>query len=231
LKLASVVAAGVPQHQVAELSKVLPLRGLSSSSAAAGTHYGTTAEQMVRDLALLMSHPRKAAAASSSPLLISPLLQAAVRRLHIIAHDLPKVLSGPLLELVSDFRPEIAGDVSVAQQQQQRLRTFLQVLAAELPRLTAADTTANGTASWAEPVAARAADDEEIQGLLELVGEAEAQEVLVHAAAAAPRRTGARGADDDAQDGEDQGLYEMLADVHHDLDMQRYLQVCHKGCL
>jgi len=227
-----VVAAGVPQHQVAELSKVLPLGGLSSSSAAASTHYGTTAEQMVRDLALLMSHPRKAAAASSSPLLISPLLQAAVHRLHIIAHDLPKVLSGPLLELVSDFRPEIAGDVSVAQQQQQRLRMFLQVLAAELPRLTAADTTASGTASssWAEPVAAGAADDEEIQGLLELVGEAEAQEVLVHAAAAAPRRTGARGADDDAQDGEDQGLYEMLADVHHDLDMQRYLQVCHRGC-
>eukprot|EP00775_Hariotina_reticulata_P006313 gene6313-6548_t len=220
------VMAGIPQHQVAELSKVLPGGGRPSD----GTHYahGSTAEQLVRDLALLMSHPQKAAAASSSPLLISPLLQATIQRLHIIAHDLPQVLSGPLLDLVSSFQPETAGESSAARQQHQRLRTLMQVLAAELPRLAAAEMSGrSGSSSWAEALTAGAAGEEELQGLLELVGEQEAQEVLVHAAAAGGGRAGARG-EEEGQDGEEQGLYEMLADVHHDQDMQRYLQASQK---
>jgi hypothetical protein len=153
---------------------------------------------------------------------------AAVQRLQYVAQDLPKVLSGPLLELLTAHQ-QGGGvtDPASARQQQQRLRAFVSALEAELPRMAAPASGAapghgSSSSAWAAggsagvPAAAAAAE-----GLLELLGPEEAAELLADAAAK-PRRQG-----DDDEDDESAGLYEMLAAVHADVDMQRYLQV---GC-
>jgi uncharacterized protein involved in propanediol utilization len=53
--------------------------------------------------------------------------------------------------------------------------------------------------------------------LLELLGAEESGELLADAAARPRRQEG--------EEEESAGLYEMLADVHADMDVQRYLQV------
>jgi hypothetical protein len=209
----------VPQHQVSELSKSLPSLG---SSAQRGSSSRGVAESLVRDLALLLNLPDT----GNTNTLAGQ--SAAVQRLQYAAHDLPKVLSGPLLELLIAHQQDGGvTDAAGARQQQQRLRAFVSALEAELPRMaasTAPESGSSGSSAWATAgsagVPAAAAE-----GLLELLGPEESAELLADAAAK-PRRQGS-----DDEDEESAGLYEMLADVHADVDMQRYLQVgCRCGC-
>jgi hypothetical protein len=215
--------AGVPQHQVAELSKSLPsLANNPTQPGSSSSRTGSTAESLVRDLALLLGSQ---GVASTSTLAGQ---SAAVQRLQVVAHDLPKVLSGPLLELLTAHQ-QGGGvtDAASARQQQQRLRAFVSALEAELPRMAAnaapasSSSSGGGSSAWGAAGAA-GVGPAAAEGLAELLGPQESGELLADAAAAArPRRQ----ADYEDDEEESAGLYEMLADVHADVDVQRYLQV------
>jgi hypothetical protein len=153
--------------------------------------------------------------------------QAAAQRLQVVAHDLPGVLSGPLLELLTSFAPGAALDAAALQRQQQQLRAFAAVVAAELPKLqppTAAGGAARSEGSWAAGVQLSGASRDSAEGLRHLLGEQDTRGVLEHAA---QHRQAADGPDDHDGDGH---LYGWLADVHHNIDMQRYLQVRVRVC-
>lgn len=216
------LCAGVPQHQVSELSKSLPSLGTTAQPSSSSSSC-STAESLVRDLALLLKSQN---AGSNS--ITSPSQSAAVQRLQIAAHDLPKVLSGPLLELLTSHQHGSAvTDADSARQQQQRLHAFVRALEAELPRMaapaaSAAPSGSSSSSAWAAAAAAGVAPAA-AEGLAELLGPQESAELLADAAAAKPRRQ----ADYEDDEEEPAGLYEMLADVHADVDVQRYLQV---GC-
>jgi hypothetical protein len=176
-----------------------------------------TAERLVRDLALLLT------SSSSSGVGAGEGLQAALQRLQYVAHDLPRVLSGPLLDLLAAFQgAEVAG-AEALQQRQQQLKTFMHVVAAELPTQLQAGSAADGhDSSWAS--GGRIGSKAAAAGLLELLGEQDSGEVLRHAAEKGVDEDGGAGQSYDA--GDDNGhLYGWLANIHHDQDMQRYLQV------
>lgn len=225
------VRAGIPQMQLEELAKDVEAPADSSDS----TH-GTAAtkrsrqgaagrldatERLVRDLALLLT-----SSSSSNGGSAAQGLQAAVQRLHYVAHDLPRVLSGPLLELLTAFQAPVT-DAEGLTQRQQQLRTFLQVVAAELPQQLQSSSTVDGSSSdWSSSgqLDSQAAG----AGLLELLGEQDSGEVLSHeeglSAAGSDDEGDSFGHYDDADGGH---LYGWLANIHHDQDMQRYLQVRH----
>jgi hypothetical protein len=178
-----------------------------------------TAERLVRDLALLLT------SSSSSGLGSGGGLQAALQRLQYVAHDLPRVLSGPLLDLLAAFQgAEVAG-AEALQQRQQQLKIFLHVVAAELPTQLQADSAADGhDSSWAS--GGRIGSKAAAAGLLELLGEQDSGEVLRHAAEKGVGEDGGAGQSYGGGGGDDEGhLYGWLANIHHDQDMQRYLQV------
>lgn len=224
-----VVSAGIPQLQIEELSQgALPAaEGETQDSKLPSTRSRRSsaarldsAERLVRDLALLLAAPAGEG------------LAAAVTRLNVVAHDLPRVLSQPLLDLLAAFQSGAVTDASSLRQRQQQLQTFLQVLAAELPQQLQVQEAGSGGSSWASSGGVRSADV--ARGLVELLGEQDSGEVLQYAAdkekaaanrAAARRRSyGRAGGAEEAE--EDEGhLYDWLANIHHDQDMQRYLQV------
>lgn len=209
--------AGVPQHQVSELSKSLPSLGTTIH---AGGSSSAAAESLVRDLAMLLSID---SAPSSTRALGGA---AAAQRLQVIAHDLPKVLCGPLLELISSHQQHGGvRDAAGARQQQQQLRAFVAALEAELPRMAATAAARVGSPSssaWAAASSAVGVPADAAEGLLELLGEQDAAELLAKAAA--------KPGSPDAVE-QQQGLYDMLADIHHDVDIQRYLQVSVARCM
>jgi hypothetical protein len=212
----------VPQHQVSELTKSLPSLANPSQPSSTTRSTRSAAESLVRDLALLLGPPE---GAGSTNTLVGQ--AAAVQRLQVAAHDLPKVLSGPLLELLTAHQQGSGvTDAAAARQQQQRLRAFVSVLEAELPRMAptatnAAEFAGSSSSAWAAAGAA-GVSPAAAEGLLELLGPQESAELLAAAAAAKPRRQAEY---EDEEQQETAGLYEMLADVHADVDVQRYLQV------
>lgn len=219
---ALLLPAGIPYMQLEELAQGTSPAG-DGADAAGASGSGSkrvpagqldAAERLVRDLALLLT-------SSSGD------VAAAVQRLQYVAHDLPRVLSGPLLELLAAVTSEALTDADSLRKRQQQLATFLAVVAAELPQqLTTGSAAADASAdssSWLS--AGQAGSQPAAEGLLELLGEQDSGEVLRHAA---ERQAGARSARmaDNTQDGDDEGhLYGWLANIHHDQDMQRYLQV------
>lgn len=194
----------MPQHQVTGLAKSVPaLICSSSSSISSHRSLPNTVESLVRSLADLLAGPRSPGGSQ----------QSAAERLHVIAHDLPKVLSGPLLDLLATHNTAATADAASVQQHQQRLHAMLTVLEAELPRLTA-----TGSADTSSSLSDPGSGDGGVsagEGVLELLGEQDSRELLQHALQSAH----------DANDEQRQGLYEQLADIHHDMDIQRYLQV------
>lgn len=219
---ALLLPAGIPYMQLEELAQGTAPAGEGADAAGASGSKRVpagrldAAERLVRDLALLLT--------SSSG---GDGVAAAVQRLQYVAHDLPRVLSGPLLELLAAVTSEALTDADSLRKRQQQLATFLAVAGAELPQqLTTGSSAADASAdssSWLS--AGQAGSQPAAEGLLELLGEQDSGEVLRHAA---EHQAGARSARmaDNTQVGEDEGhLYGWLANIHHDQDMQRYLQV------
>lgn len=207
-KVCDLSPAGVPQHQVAELSKSFPALTSSSSSATPRPAI-ITAEALVRELASLLDPAESSA----------PGQRLASQRLQMIAHNLPHVLSGALLDLLAARQSSTpSADLAVLQRHQQRLQTFMSVLDAELPRLTAQDSSVDGDSSssgWSAGGTAGASVSG-AEGVLELLGAQDTCEVLQHAGELGDKRS---------EHKKEQGIYEQLADIHHDGDVQRYLQV------
>lgn len=196
-------AAGVPQHQVAELTKSYPALTSTTGSSPSTSPPLTAVETLVRDLSTLLSQSQSRAAGH----------QSTTQRLQMVAHDLPKVLSGPLLELLAVSNTAGMTDAAGVKQQQHRLQAFISVLESELPKLagdhsSSATTSSSGWSSAGGNIPAAG------DGVLELLGEEDSKELLQHVAAVA-EQGGAQ----------EQGLYEQLSDIHHDGDVQRYLQV------
>eukprot|EP00878_Enallax_costatus_P003419 GHUV01003630.1.p1 GENE.GHUV01003630.1~~GHUV01003630.1.p1 ORF type:complete len:938 (+),score=439.83 GHUV01003630.1:187-3000(+) len=204
------VLAGVPQHQVAELSMSFPaLTSSTTSSSPAASSATVTAEALVRDLASLLAPPDSR----------TPGQRLAGQRLQMIAHDLPKVLSGALLDLLAVHQTSPSAGVAALQQHQQRLRAFMAVLDAELPRLAAVDSSADvggSSSSWSAG-GTGGVSVSGAEGVLELLGEQDTRQLLQHALELGHKRTQGQQ--------EQQGIYEQLADIHHDIDVQRYLQM------
>lgn len=223
-------AAGIPQMQVAELSRsALPAAGgQQADSSSTSTGQLITAETLVRDLAILLTSSNSSSSRGGAAV---ESYQAAAQRLHVVAHDLPRVLSGPLQELLSAFTNSNLADAGSLQRRQQQLQVFLQVVASELPQqLPSAQGTRCATSSSSSWSAAghSQADQAAAEGLLHLLGEQDSGEVLQHGAEqpSRSRASGPRAGRDDDGDGDDQGhLHGWLANIHHDQDMQRYMQV------
>lgn len=190
-------------------------KAASKRSKGNGASQLDTADRLVRDLALLLTSSSSGGGAGEG-------LQAALQRLQYVAHDLPRVLSGPLLDLLAAFQGGEVSDAEALQQRQQQLMTLLHVVAAELPSQLQADSAADSQdSSWAS--GGRVGSKAAAAGLLELLGEQDGGEVLRHAAEQGVGDDG--GAGQSYDDGDEGHLYGWLANVHHDQDMQRYLQV------
>ncbi|KAF8072705.1 hypothetical protein HT031_000365 [Scenedesmus sp. PABB004] len=196
------VLAGVPQHQVSELSKSLPSLTAPAGGAPAPAPGTATAEALVRDLAALLAPGGDGSG------------QAAAQRLTLLAHDLPRVLSGPLLDLLQTHQPcSLADAASAAAAQQRLLQALLAALEVELPRLVGGGSARADSASvWAAAGGGGGGDGAggAAEGLLELLGEQDSADLLARRGSAVPGEA---------------GLYEVLADIHHDGEVQRYLQM------
>jgi hypothetical protein len=206
--------SGIPQLQLEEMAQLAAPAGgdtATGSRRSRAAHRVDTAEQLVRDLAQLLT-----AASSSSSSKGRDSLQAAVQRLEVVAHDLPGLLAGPLLELLAAFQSSEVADAAGVRQRQQQLQRFLQVVAAELPQQLQSGAAEDAGSSWG--AGGQVHDGAAAEGLLDLMGEADSADLLRHAAdrQASSRRDG---------EGERGHLYGWLANIHHDQDMQRYLQV------
>eukprot|EP00879_Flechtneria_rotunda_P022727 GHRR01024003.1.p1 GENE.GHRR01024003.1~~GHRR01024003.1.p1 ORF type:complete len:1043 (+),score=481.75 GHRR01024003.1:427-3129(+) len=235
------VMAGIPQQQVSDLSKSMP--SITSSTSDTTTTdsrsrslsvHPATAETLVRDLATIMAAIglQDTASGPAADLPEGPQAAAVLQRLQILAHDLPKVLSGPLLSLLNNHKATNITSAADLVRLQQQLKAFLQVLEVELPQVASPrrdsiriGTSGSSTTSWAAAVAP-GESPAAAEGLLELVGEQDTAGVLAHAATAAAAGRGRRRFDDGEDQGnQEEGLFDMLADIHHDIHMQRYLQM------
>jgi hypothetical protein len=209
---------GIPQLQLEEMAQLAaPADGevASASRRSRAAQRVETAERLVRDLAQLLT-----AASSSSSITGRDSLQAAVQRLEVVSHDLPGLLAGPLLELLAAFQSSDVTDAAGVRQRQQQLQRFLQVVAAELPQQLQSGAAEESGSSWG--AGGQVDDGAAAEGLLELMGEADSADLLRHAA----DRSSSRVHEGEGQRGH---LYGWLSNIHHDQDMQRYLQVGQHG--
>lgn len=183
-------------------------------------------EQLVRDLAVLLARGPSDNSAEGQDVL------AAAERLQVLSRNLSLVLSGPLLDLVAAAQPgPHVTDAAAVRQRQQQLDNFLRVLAAALPQHLHAIQGSRevhgggGGSAWA--ASGQVVGDPRVAGgLLELLGEQDTSGVLRYAAEQEARKSDRRrGGGGGEPRGDDDHVYGWLADIHHDQDMQRYLQV------
>ena len=219
--------AGQLEAAVEDFKQNLPPATITASSSSGSS--SSSALTFVAELATYLTTTFDGSAKSKE---LSATWQAAKTRMHAQGHLLPLELQQPLRELLSvDLPAESSSSISSSKQQQQierlqqQIEGFLIALDGQLARESARAAAAEGAGvpTWVDAGKewnnAPSLSKAEGAGLEELVGGREAA-----AMSARGRRRKQRG--EVGEDGkEQQQPYEILAQIHHDQGIQRYLTV------